>query len=176
MRKAAAGAALLATAGAALLVAAGCARQVRVESGGGDSVPPDTVVGQVRQVGNTPFVRTILQTDSGGVQVAGPYENEVSRLVGARVRVVGEVDTTRSGAMGSVLRASSYTILSVDGDRPQVGVLRRSEAGYYLETGDGQEVPLSTVSSSLGAKVGAKVWVVTNDAGAVTRYGILKEP
>lgn len=172
------------TAGAALflVLAAGagtaCARQVRVESGPADSAATDTVTGTVRQVGNTPFVRTIIEDSAGAVRIVGPYEAEISRLVGARVRAVGVLDSaSRNRAMGPDLRASGYTILSVDGDRPAVGYLRRSDAGdFFLRTEAGDEIPLSSVSTALAGRVGAKVWVVTNAQGAVLRYGILKEP
>lgn len=156
----------------------GCARQVRIESGpAADTAGSDTVSGVVRQVGNTPFVRTIVEGDAGSVQVVGPYEAEIARLVGARVRVVGQREGSGSGAMGPRLRASGYTILAVDGDRPQVGYLQQSDGGdFYLRTEDGSQVPLTSVSSALAEKVGAKIWVVTSDAGAVVRYGILREP
>jgi hypothetical protein len=165
-----------------LLLATGgplaCARHVRVESGSADSTAADTVSGSVRQVGNTPFVRTIVEDSSGTVRIVGPYESEISRLVGARVRVVGVIDSASRGqAMGPDLRASGYTVLSVDGDTPTVGYLRRSDAGdFFLRTEGGQDVPLNSVSSGLADQVGAKVWVVTNAQGAVVRYGILKKP
>ena len=149
-----------------------------MESGPADSAATDTATGTVRQVGNTPFVRTIIEDPSGAVRIVGPYEAEISRLVGARVRAVGVIDSaSRNRAMGPDLRVSGYTILSVDGDRPTVGYLRRSDAGdFFLRTEAGEEVPLSSVSSALADRVGAKVWVVTNAQGAVVRYGILKEP
>ncbi|MDP2479021.1 MAG: hypothetical protein Q8W51_02685 [Candidatus Palauibacterales bacterium] len=164
---------LLATGGPAA-----CARQARVESGPADSAATDTATGTVRQVGNTPFVRTIVEDPSGAVRIVGPYESEISRLVGARVQAVGVIDSASRGrAMGPDLRASGYTILSVDGDRPTVGYLRRSDAGdFFLRTEEGHDVPLSSVSSALADQVGAKVWVVTNAQGAVARYGILKRP
>lgn len=161
-----------------LVGSAACSRQVRVESGPADSAQGDTVSGTVRQVGNSPFIRTVVQSDERSVQVVGPYEDEIAHLVGARVSVVGEMEEGSEGqAMGPRLRASGYQVLSVDGDRPQVGYLRQSDGGdFFLRTEDGDRVPLTTVSSTLAEKVGAKVWVVTNDRGAVTRYGILREP
>jgi hypothetical protein len=165
---------------AALLVAGAslaCARQVRIESDSPQAVASDTVSGRVRQVGNAPFVRTIIEGESRSVRIVGPLEAEVAHLVGARVRAVGVVDSASAQPLGPALRASAYTILSVDGDTPVVGYLRRSEAGeYYLHAEDGSDLSLSFVSRSLAEKVGAKVWVVTNDQGAVTRYGILREP
>lgn len=163
---------------AGLAASAACSRQVKVESGPSDSIPGDTVSGTVRQVGSTPFIRTVVESGDRSVQVVGPYEEEIARLAGARVRAVGEIEEgSGDQAMGPRLRASGYTILSVDGDTPRVGYLRQSDAGdFFLRTEDGDRVPLTSVSAALAEKVGAKVWVVTRDGGAVTRYGVLREP
>lgn len=161
-------------AGTAALVGA-----VACGSGGTDGVQsgpaaaPDTVTGTVRQVGAVPFVRTVVQgTDT--VTVTGRLEQELSRLSGARVRAVGEVTTGEYP--GPQLAAAGYDILSVDGERPEVGILRAGAEGYYLERAGGEDrVELSAVSATLQEKVGAKVWVVTGADGTVRRYGILRE-
>lgn len=153
-----------------------CAREGGVESGPGGSVGqagPDTVTGLVRQVGNVPFARTIIQGDDT-VTVAGEYEGELTRLVGTRVRATGELTT--GGMPGPHLRVTSYEILSVDGVRPHVGILGRDDEGYFLETSDGTSLRLGAVPLRLERTVGGRVWVILGQEGSVARYGILREP
>lgn len=136
---------------------------------------PDTVTGQVRQVGSTPFVRTIVSGEDTTVRVTGPYEEELSRVTGARVRILG--GPAEETFPEPALRVTSYEILSVDGAKPLVGRLRRGEErGYYLEMPGGREANLSIVPDGLRARVGAKVWLVLSEQGVVQRYGVLREP
>lgn len=161
----------------AAVVLIGCARQARVESGPG-ATAPDTLAGTVRQVGNTPFVRTVVQAEEeeeGAATVTGSLEEELSRLVGARVRIVG--DYREGDGPWREMEVADYEILSVDGEEPLVGTLRQdAERGYYLETEDDGEVALAGVSERLAGQVGARVWVVVGEGGGVQRYGILREP
>lgn len=159
---------------AAASVLAGCTRQAKVESGP-RSVAPDTIEGTVRQVGNTPFVRTVVKGEETSATVVGEYGDELARAAGARVRVWGAY---RDGERpGRELEAAGYDILAVDGAEPAVGMLRHeSGRGYYLATAGGDELSLTGVPSGLGGRVGAKVWVVLGESGAVQRYGVLREP
>lgn len=163
-------------AAAALLLAAAtaaCAGSPGPEDGSPSVTAPDTVTGAVRQVGSSPFVRTVVE-GSDTATVTGELESEISRLSGARVQVIG---TLGSGDRpGPELEAAAYEILSVDGRRPAVGVLRSDAEGTYLEREGRDDLRLRAVSSGLGSRVGAKVWVVTGGDGAVQRYGILRPP
>lgn len=162
----------------------GCPRQTGVEEGPasrvGEPVGPDTVTGMIRQVGNVPFTRVIIQAgdeegrEAGSATLTGEYEEELARLAGARVRVVGE--RVEGGGPGPRMRVSSYEILDVDGDRPYVGILREEDGGHYLETTAGGRVPLGALSLRLRSMVGGRVWVVLSEGGTVQRYGILREP
>lgn len=131
----------------------------------------DTVRGQVRLVGSTPFVRTVVE-GSDTVTVTGRWEPEIGRLSGARVAVVGPVTT--SGYPGPTMEARRYELLAVDGERPAVGVLQRDDDSFYLETAAGDSLRLEAVPASFGDLAGAKLWVVTGEAGAVRRYGVLR--
>lgn len=154
--------------------AAGCGRNAAPGGERGAALPPDTVVGTVRQVGSTPFTRTVVEGDAA-VTVTGPAEAELSRITGARVRVVGT--SVEGETPGRTLRVERYEILSVDGEEPRVGVLRHETgAGYRLEGEGGDLVPLRAVPTRLGGQVGARVWVVLDDSGGVLRYGVLREP
>lgn len=158
---------------AVVLVVVGCTRQGDVD--GGPEAAADTIEGAVRQVGNTPFQRTIVNGEEGSATIVGDYEDELTRATGARVRVWGAY-TDGSGG-GRELEATGYRILSVDGAEPAVGVLEHSDGrGYYLDTEEDADVSLVGVPSRLGARVGAKVWVVVGDRGNVQRYGVLREP
>lgn len=161
----------VAAAAAAISVSA-CANRGGVESGPG-SAAADTVAGTVRQVGSTPFVRTIVEGEERSVTVAGPLKAEVSRAVGARVRIWGP-STEGEDPRGPHVRVEGYEILSVDGTRPEVGILHHEAGrGYYLATGSGEELSLSGVPDGLADSMGAKIWVIRGETGGVQRYGIL---
>lgn len=159
--------------GVLLLGLVACSGSPTPDDGAPEAAAPDSVRGTVRQVGNTPFVRTVVE-GSDTVTVTGDLETEISRLSGARVLVTGTL--ARGDHPGPSLEAASYEILSVDGREPVVGVLDEDDEGFYLDTGEGDPVRLRAVSSGLADRVGAKVWVVTGDDGSVRRYGILRPP
>ena len=154
----------------------GCTREARVSSGIGrvGEIGPDAVEGIVRRVGNAPFTRTLVEGDEG-IVIAGPYEPEVRRLVGAEIRVTGRL-AAEGEFPGPTLEAMSYEIVSVDGERPSLGVLKRDEDGFYLEMRGGSILRLASVSGALAASVGGLVWVILDVNDGVARYGILREP
>ena len=162
-----------ALAGALLLLAA-CGAGRSSEPGNARQAAGDTLEGTVRQVGSTPFTRTVVEGDTAGVTVTGPLAGELSRLVGARVRVAGS--PVEGETPGPTLRVESYEVLSVDGERPRVGILRHAAGeGYRLET-DAGDLALRAVPAGLGGVVGGKVWLVLGPEGGVQRYGVLREP
>lgn len=134
----------------------------------------DSITGTVRQVGSTPFTRLVVEGEESSVQITGSLEDEIRRLVGARVRVVGA--PAESEEAGRALEAARYEILSVDGATPRVGTLRHEAGrGYRLVTGEGETISLRGVPETLGARVGAKVWMVLGEEGGVQRYGVIRE-
>lgn len=157
----------------ALLALVACTRQGGV--GDGPAAAADTIEGTVRQVGSTPFQRTVVKGEEASATVVGEYEDELTRAAGARVRVWGAY---RDGDRpGRELEATGYEILSVDGAEPEVGTLEHeSGRGYYLATADGDEISLAGVPDRLGGQVGAKIWAVLGERGNVQRYGVLREP
>ncbi len=162
---------------ALVLAAAACGANRASEDrrGEADAAARDTVTGMVRQVGSTPFARTVVEGEATSATVVGPLAGELTRLVGARVRVAGPA--AEGEFPGPAIRVESYEVLSVDGDEPLVGILRHEAGtGYRIETAEGDAVPLRAVSSSLGAAAGGKVWVVVDETGGVLRYGVLREP
>ncbi|MFQ5677848.1 MAG: hypothetical protein ACE5HP_00125 [Gemmatimonadota bacterium] len=164
-------------ASAGLVLLSGCAREAPPHSGppGSVGIPgPDTVAGIVRQVGSTPFTRTIIQREEGAVGVTGALKREITRLAGATVRVSGE--GSGEGPFGPELRVSWYEILSVDGERPYLGTLLRDEQGFRLAEETGRSIRLGVVPLRFDALVGGRVWVITDARGTVLRYGVLRAP
>ena len=166
---------LMAMALVAGALALACTREAQVNSGPEHvgQAGPDTVSGLVRQVGSAPFMQTIVVGDDT-VTVTGRYAGEITRLVGAQVRITGRIDP--GTGMGKEMEATSYEILDVDGVRPLVGILERADGGFLLRASDGDETRLLGVSEQLAGAAGGRVWVVLTDAGVVTRYGILSDP
>lgn len=137
---------------------------------------PDTVQGTVRQVGSAPLVRTVLQRGSQqeAFQISGPQQEQLGRLVGARVQIMG---TLKPGGTGTQIQAQDFDILSVGGQKPVVGRLVRQENGRYVLTRNNQEnLPLPNISEGLTNATGGKVWVVLGDDGGVQRFGVLVPP
>lgn len=157
----------------ALLALVACTRQGGVEEG--PAAAADTIEGTVRQVGNTPFERTVVRSEEASATVVGEYGDELTRAAGARVRVWGAY---RDGDRPErELEATGYEILSVDGAEPRVGTLEHEDGrGYFLVTSGGEEIALTGVPDRLGGRVGAKVWAVLGEQGNVQRYGVLREP
>lgn len=158
---------------AAIVALCACAPQGGMESGPGAAA--DTVEGTVRQVGNTPFVRTVVAGEDASVTIAGDLSEELARAAGARVRAWGRY--AEDGGPGRELQAEGYEIVAVDGVEPTVGILRdEPPRGYYIETGGGDEVSVSGVPGGLEGQAGAKIWAVLGEHGGIQRYGILREP
>jgi hypothetical protein len=137
--------------------------------------PPDTVTGTVQQVGSVPFLITVIRGDEDTAAVSGELEEEIARLVGARVQVTGV--RSEGSFPGPTVEASAYRILSIDGEEPTMGILRVDGDGYYLETA-GDEADrrgLTSVPEGLRDRVGARVWVILAEGGGtVLRYGVLR--
>lgn len=157
----------------ALLAAASCVPETVSDGPAWVGLPgPDTVSGVVRLVGNEPFSYAMVSGDDT-VAVTGEYSAEIERLSGAEVRLTGRI--TEGGELPArALEASSYEILSVDGEVPQVGVLSQREDVYTLIRSDGESVDLIALSERLRASLGARVWVTLDENGGVARYGILR--
>ena len=73
------------------------------------------------------------------------------------------------------LDATSYEIVSVDGDPPILGRLEQDGEGFYLLHSSGRMTRVSYVSEPLRAGLGGLVWVVLDERGGIARYGVLRE-
>ncbi len=137
-------------------------------------IGPEAIDGVVRRVGNEPFTRTIVDGEEG-VVISGPYEPEVRRLVGVRIRITGRL-SRETEFPGPTLEATSYEIVSVDGERPLLGTLTRDEDGFYLKMRGGKLARLKSVSEALAQSTGGLIWVILDANDGVARYGILRDP
>jgi len=160
---------------AAALLVTGCAADpaMRDAMARVGQVGPERLDGRVRLVGNYPFAHPIVVPVAGdAMRVSGPYEREIGRLAGVDVRVTGDV--SRGTLPEPTLVATSYEVLSVDGEDAMVGTLVREGQGHVLRTQAG-DVAISVVSDALAGFEGALVWIVLDENEGAARYGVLRE-
>jgi hypothetical protein len=122
-------------------------------------------------------IPTLVPDGGRAMALSGPLTEELGQVDGARVRVVGT--RTDGPAPGGGFEATEYELLAVDGERPEVGVVRMSGGVAVLALRDGTTVRLMGAPAELASRVGAKAWVVgRRDGGgiAVQRYGFLRAP
>jgi hypothetical protein len=133
-----------------------------------------TLTGLLAVTGAQPMTFVTLQPEDGrAVQLLGQYESELRRLAGAVIRVEG---TSATGRMpGPALTVRRYELVSVDGQRPYVGVLEAAGGEYRLA--GVQSMRLLGVPPELAGRAGATIWVVgarEGDAVRLQSYGIIR--
>jgi hypothetical protein len=131
--------------------------------------------GVVRVVGSEPVdVHVLVEPESGdGVRVVGPLRDEIRRLAGAHVTIEGRIDESPSHVASRQIEASSYEILSVNGEPVVVGVVQGKTGGWtVLKTRDGELVYLASAPDSI--RTGQTVWVQGPRSLVVQSYGILR--
>jgi hypothetical protein len=148
--------------------------------------PPDTIpapaaggtdraVGTVRVVGSAPLnVQVVLQPESGrAIRLTGPLREELERLSGAEVAVVGRLQPAPDPMVDRQLHATSYEIVAVDGQPVIMGEIEAITDGWVrLRTPDGEIVHLSGAPASF--RVGQKVWVQGPRSVVVQTHGTLR--
>jgi hypothetical protein len=139
----------------------------------GGTMSPGTE-GVVYLAGNEPGTVLSLREDAGGThRLAGLLADELRRLTGARVSVVGTADST---TYPPVIRVTEYVVREIDGRRPWVGELRGGSGGLWLLTPD--SLALEEPTGRLETLAGAKVWVVVDTASTpalVQSFGLLRQ-
>ena len=154
----------------------------RGDSGAGPTSGPtvDTAVDTLEQLRGTLFVTgsepatnlTLRREDGTGVTLVGDPTDELRRLSGATVAVYG---TRTSAARASVFAVRRYDVLSIDGQRPSVGILLVRDGAIWLAAAD--TVQLAAAPDALRTQAGAKVWIVgrqTDRGLEVQSYGVLR--
>jgi hypothetical protein len=133
-----------------------------------------TLTGQLAVSGAEPMTFVTLQPEGGrAVQLLGPFESELRRLAGAVVTVEGTAATGRMP--GPALTVQRYELVSVEGQRPYVGVLEAAGGEYRLA--GAPALRLLGVPPELAGRAGATVWVVgarEGDAVRLQSYGIIR--
>jgi hypothetical protein len=115
---------------------------------------------------------SLYSEDGQSVGLTGSLLDELMRVSGAVVRVTGTAAETMGREGVDVTR---YEIVSVDGERPLVGVLGGGGGSFRLQ-GD-QPVGLVDVPDELAGQVGALIWVTgpdTPDGRRVQSYGVIR--
>lgn len=133
------------------------------------------VQGRVAVVGNVPFVQVVVipaDTLRPAVEVVGDLRSEIRAAAGAEVDLEGRVV-----GPGKV-EAARYTIRSVAGMTPVVGVLELDADGsYHVRAEGGARHRIEPVPDGLREKVGAKLWVILESGRTVVQaFGVLREP
>ncbi|NIP77699.1 MAG: hypothetical protein GWM90_00235 [Gemmatimonadetes bacterium] len=127
------------------------------------------MTGVVQITGSTPFYQVMIETDTASYEVHGEYRKELERLQGATVIATGQRkdgDVTVEG----------YRILEIGGFQPVVGILESADDKLYVREEDGETIAITGAPEDLRAQLGAKVWVVLDDAGTVRGYGVIRDP
>jgi len=151
-------------------------------SGEGPTAGPTvgTAVDTMEQLRGTIFVTgsepttglTLQREDGTGVTLVGDLTDELRRLSGATVAVYG---ARTSAPHAGAFAVRSYDLLSIDGQRPAVGILLVRDDAIWLAAAD--TVQLTAVPDALRTQAGAKLWVVGQRTGrgmAVQSYGVLR--
>jgi hypothetical protein len=127
----------------------------------------DSVVGTLRVVGSAPVnVRLVIQSDAGTSTVGGPLREELRRLAGAEVTLLGRRD-------GADFVASDYRVRSIDGRPVTLGTVEALEGEYLrLRTRDGELVYLVGAPTQL--QPGQKVWVQGPRGVVVQSFGTVR--
>lgn len=119
----------------------------------------------------------LLRTEDGKhVRLSGKLEKGLVGLPGAYVLLEGEL---RPSVPYPEVDVRNYTILSISGKRPFVGVLREEDGRFLLESGEGRALELVDVGGLREGtlpKPGATLWVtgsVVGDTLHVERFGVL---
>jgi hypothetical protein len=132
----------------------------------------------VREVGAAPAVQIVLDAADGEVAVHGPLRDEIGSLIGAEIRAEGMLTANRPPPPVQAIAATDYEIVSINGRRPVVGILREQGGEYRVGEGEAA-VPLTVVPDALKRRLGAKVWVVGSQAAAglaVQSFGVIRDP
>ena len=127
----------------------------------------DSLVGALRVVGSAPVnVRLVIQSDAGSTTVGGTLRDELRRLAGAEVTLLGRRD-------GSDFIADDYRVRSIDGRPVTLGTVEAVDGEYLrLRTSEGDLVYLVGAPAQL--QPGQKVWVQGPGGVIVQSFGTVR--
>ncbi len=116
---------------------------------------------------------TLTPDRAAPIRLEGPLLQDLVRLDGAVLAVAG----TPSGAPPYVVEVRGYTVLEVNGERPEVGVLAESGGRLRLERALGALPLVQATAGLLRELVGATVWItgpMAGDALTVQSFGVIR--
>jgi hypothetical protein len=128
--------------------------------------PAPSTVATDAAAGDSVNVRLVIQSASGSAGVGGPLAEELRRLAGAEVTLVGRRE-------GGNFIASAYRVRSIDGRPVTLGTVEAAEGEYLrLRTTDGELVYLVAAPGEL--RPGQKVWVQGPRGVIVQSFGTVR--
>jgi hypothetical protein len=135
----------------------------------------DTAVirGTVAVVGSAPMNVVVLVQDANGEssRVEGPLREEIQRLAHAEVEVSGIRQP--DPMYGSSIRATDYSVRSVNGEPVVTGIVERAaDGGMQLRLEDGRTVGLAAGAEQL--RLGQKVWIQGPVTVQVRTFGVIR--
>lgn len=118
-------------------------------------------------------ITSLVADDGSAVRLGGALLDELRALSGAQLLVRGV--TSSSGSERSI-EVREYEVLSIDGQRPYVGIVLERGGEIWLASSD--TLRLVPALDALRERVGAKVWVVgARDLAAgelrIQSYGVI---
>ncbi len=137
--------------------------------------PDTTVQGIVYVVGADPFTHVVVRGPGGDVAVTGSLAGELRALSGAEVRVAGPPSAPSMPPPQRAVDVTHYTVLSINGATPAVGVLIERNGALWLAGRD--TVPLANVPPGFAGRPGDKVFVVgpmVDGRLSVSTYGVIR--
>lgn len=165
----------------ALLMAGAVATACVPTPGPGASGAPNpasgdtTVQGRLRAAGTGRMTWMVLEGDGGSFAMNGPMAGELANLQGATVRVTGQLGPAPVPPPSKGISVRDYTILSVGGEKPHVGVLAMRNGAWWL-TG-AETLQLTGIPADFAMHAGDKVFVVgdvRDGTLSVRSYGVLR--
>lgn len=116
---------------------------------------------------------TLTPTRAAPIRLEGPLLQDLVRLDGAVLAVAG----APSGTPPHAMEVRGYTVLEVNGERPEVGVLVESGGRLRLERALGALPLVQATTELLRELVGATVWITGPMAGdelTVQSFGVIR--
>ncbi len=162
-------------AGAAAVLACAQLGSAGTRAAASPQTPDTTVQGIVYVVGADPFTHVVVRGPGGDVAVTGSLAGELRALSGAEVRIAGPPAAPSMPPPRRAVDVTSYTVLSINGATPAVGVLIERNGALWLAGRD--TVPLVDVPPGFAGKPGDKLFVIgpmVDGKLSVSTYGVIR--
>jgi hypothetical protein len=130
-----------------------------------------TVTANATRETQSPFA---LELDDGTtVGLIGSEAMLLSSVIGAQVEVVGNTPTDLIDGI-DLVEVQRFTVLSVDGDQVNDGILELIDGNYSLQLMGGGHRDLPDAPAALTDHVGERIWLTMGTDGADLRFGVIR--